>query len=75
MVSNPAQAANGRAAAWRPVTEGEGFDRDSLSLPGRQMDLVKALATRNPQARRARAHTCACTSPPLRCCLASSSPC
>jgi len=34
--------------SWRPVSEGEGLDREVLTLPGRQMDLVKALAVRGP---------------------------
>ena len=59
MIANPTPAASNPsgnsaggggpgAAAWRPVSEGEGLDRESLALPGRQMDLVKALAARNP---------------------------
>ncbi|KAI8462979.1 MAG: glycoside hydrolase superfamily [Monoraphidium minutum] len=37
-----------RLTSYRPVSEGEGLDRENLGLPGRQMDLVKALAMRNP---------------------------
>eukprot|EP00882_Tetradesmus_deserticola_P032521 GHRQ01036957.1.p2 GENE.GHRQ01036957.1~~GHRQ01036957.1.p2 ORF type:complete len:109 (-),score=33.98 GHRQ01036957.1:233-559(-) len=32
----------------RPTHEGEGLDRNNLDLPGRQADLVRALARRAP---------------------------
>jgi hypothetical protein len=32
----------------RPAHEGEGLDRNNLDLPGRQADLVRALARRAP---------------------------
>ncbi|GBF87380.1 beta-D-xylosidase 2-like [Raphidocelis subcapitata] len=37
-----------RATAWKPVSEGEGIDREDLTVPGRQLDLAKAIAARNP---------------------------
>lgn len=43
MIDNDKDAATG---SYRPATEGEGLDRINLALPGRQGDLVKALATR-----------------------------
>lgn len=42
MISNP--VVNGKVPdAYRPVSEGEGLDRETLGLPGRQLDLIKAL--------------------------------
>jgi beta-glucosidase len=32
-----------------PRTESEGFDRDTLTLPGRQDELVRAVASANPR--------------------------
>ena len=36
------------ATSYKPAHEGEGLDRNDLALPGRQADLVKALASRAP---------------------------
>jgi beta-glucosidase-like glycosyl hydrolase len=40
--------AGGSMTAKGPVSEGEGIDREGLELPGRQADLIRALAERNP---------------------------
>jgi hypothetical protein len=48
MVWTPSPPAGRFLEAWKPVSEGEGFDRRSLNLPGQQLDLLKALVRRNP---------------------------
>ncbi|KAF8063677.1 BXL3 [Scenedesmus sp. PABB004] len=45
MIENEVDAGTG---GFRPATEGEGLDRTTLDLPGRQADLIKALALRAP---------------------------
>jgi hypothetical protein len=49
MVWTPSPPAGRFLEAWKPVSEGEGFDRRSLNVPGQQLDLLKALAARNPK--------------------------
>lgn len=48
MINNAPPKPNEKLSVYRPVSEGEGLDRESLSLPGKQMDLAKALALRAP---------------------------